>query len=82
MKNDERLKHSLMIKMGLPQGHPTDAELTAIIGAISAIQATRTPTDADWMAACDKYVPGAGTHRYRAEDTSDLNQLLMQILGS
>ena len=82
MKNEDALKHALVIKMGLPPGHPTDAELAAIIRTVSAIKASRTPTDADWQAACERHVPGAGTHVYAAEDTSDLNQLLMRLLDS
>jgi len=69
------------MKMGLPPGHPTDAELEQIIQFISAIRPRRHPTDADWRAACEKYVPGAGTYTYAAADYSDLNELLRRLLG-
>lgn len=82
MPSNETLKRALQRKMGLPPGHPTDTELAQIIQSILAIQATRSPTDADWKAACERYVPGAGTYVYAAADTSDLNELLRRLLGS
>ena len=82
MTDREVLKHGLLMKMGLPPGHPTDAELDLIIQYISGIRPVRTPTDADWRAACVKYVERTGEFVYAAQDTSDLNELLMTILRS
>ena len=82
MANREMLKRALLMKMGLPPGHPTDSEMKLIIEYISSIRAVRPPTDADWKAACARYVLGAGTYIYAAEDTSDLNELLFRILDS
>lgn len=81
MPSYEALKRALRMRMGLPPGHPTDAELAQIIQFILAIQSTGDSTDADWRAACEKYVPGAGTHVYAAADNSDLNELLRRIRG-
>ena len=79
MASYDALKHALVLKMGLPPGHPTDAELALIIQFVDSI---RNPTLSDWRAACQKYVPGAGTYSYHAADNSDLNELLRRIRGS
>lgn len=81
MPSSERLKQALLINMGLPPGHPTDGELALIIKYILAIQQTRSASGADWKAACQKYVPGAGQYIYASADTSDLNELLRRLLG-
>ncbi len=82
MTNREQLKHALMMKMGLPPGHPTDAEFQLVIQQISRIRTQRGSTSDDWRKACERYVPGAGSHIYAAEDTSDLDMLLDRLLGS
>ena len=80
MTDREMLIRALLMKMGLPPGHPTDNELNLIIQYVSSIRKFRVPTDEDWRAACGKYVPDAGNYVYAAGDTSDLNELLMRIL--
>ena len=82
MPSNEALKRALLMKMGLPPGHPTDAELEQIIQFILAIKSRRDPTDTDWRTACERYVPGAGTYVYAAADNSDLNELLRRLRGS
>jgi hypothetical protein len=81
MSATEDLKHRLKISAGLPPNSPTDEELQLIIQRILPIRRQRTPTEADWKAAAMAVVPGAGTYKYAGEDLSDLNELLLAILG-
>jgi hypothetical protein len=81
MKAAEALKHRLKLLAGLPPKSPTDKELELIIQRILPIRRQRVPTEADWKAAAMAVVPGAGTYKYAGEDLSDLNELLLAILG-
>jgi len=80
MKPTDALKIRLRILAGLPPTSPTDNELGRIIQRVSEVAIQRTPTEADWKAAATAVVPLAGRHKYAAEDMSDLNELLEQIL--
>jgi hypothetical protein len=81
MKATENLRTKLMILAGLPPGRPTDQELRRIIEHILKIRSQRTPTETDWKQAAAAVVAGAGGYVYKAEDMSDLNELLLAILS-
>lgn len=73
-----QMKQKLMVLAGLPD-HPTDGQLAAIINDIEEIEREQTPTEADWQNAAARHVPEAGSCKYKGEDMSDLNRLLLLI---
>ncbi len=77
MTNDDKLKHSIMIRFGTASWEPTDAQLSQIKAAVLGIQRSgKHASDDEWRSAVFQSCPSAGKYKYAGIDNSDLNTLL------
>ncbi len=75
----EKLKRKIMTLAGAPS-LPTDDQLDQTLHDIFKILRVYNPKKTDWWVAAIRNLPGARTHKYPAEDYSDLNSLLINLL--